>query len=216
MKIADFGFIPHTCATVAPGQRFGRITILEVGKDPRPGVYDYRAVYQCDCGNLRFSKLGSIQIGTTLSCGCKNREESTKHGLWKSPVYRSWWHMMRRCYDPQDPAFANYGGRGIFVCDRWHDIANFYADMEPSFRKGLTLDREDNSLGYSPENCRWATPGTQARNKRSNIVVTIEGRTMVLKDWCRHYGMNYHSVYHRITKMGWEPERALTTPPRTT
>jgi hypothetical protein len=212
MNIADFGFVPHVCATVAPGQRFGRITILEVGKDPRPGVYDYRAVYLCDCGNIRFAKLGSIQIGTTKSCGCLSQERATKHGLWKSPLYRVWRHMMFRCYDPADQAFSNYGGRGITVCEQWHELPRFHADMAPSYRAGLTLERRANALGYSPENCFWTTPAIQARNKRSNIRLTIEGREMVLKDWCLHFGIAYHTVYHRIKKMGWEPVRALTTP----
>ena len=212
MNIHDLGLAPHSCATVKPGDRFGRIVILEVGKDPRPGVYKYKAIYRCDCGAVRSAQLGSIQIGTTKSCGCKNRDDSTKHGLWRDPIYTTWLHMLKRCEDPSNEKFADYGGRGITVCDRWHDITAFHADMAPTFRKGLTLDRIDNNAGYSPENCRWRTPHEQSRNKRNNILVTLNGETKILKDWCSLHGVSYGMVRSRIKDMGWDPLLALTTP----
>ena len=120
--------------------------------------------------------------------------------------------MQRRCNNPKSSRYADYGGRGITVCDRWQDVALFHKDMSAGYVDGLTLDRIDNEKGYSPENCRWATAHQQMRNRRSNIKVTIGGRTQILKDWCKELGINYHSAYNRITKMGWEPEQALRTP----
>jgi hypothetical protein len=210
MKLSDYGLIPHECATVKAGDRFGRIVILATGK--KPTGYHYRAVYQCDCGNIKMTQLGSIQIGTTRSCGCKNREDTTKHGFWSSPLYRVWRHMLDRCENPSNPRFADYGARSITVCKRWHDLEKFHADMSESYEDGLQLDRIDNNKGYEPSNCKWSTKGQQMRNRRNNIFVTIDGETKILKDWANHFGVNYHSVYHRVTKMGWEPLLALTTP----
>lgn len=87
------------------------------------------------------------------------------HGLSNSPTFRSWWDMVRRCTQPTRPGFANYGGRGITVCDRWRVFANFLADMGER-PEGLTLDRRDNDGNYEPGNCRWATHSEQQRNKR--------------------------------------------------
>ena len=211
MNLADFGLVPHECKTVKAGDRFGRIVILATGK--LPDSYKYKAVYKCDCGSIKVTQMGTIQIGTTKSCGCKSVDRSTKHGLWKSPLYRVWAHMMVRCYEPSGEKFHDYGGRGIKVCKRWHSVLNFHADMVESYVDGLQLDRIDNNKGYGPENCKWSSRAEQMRNRRSNILVTIDGETLVLKDWAARFGVNYHAVYHRVKVMGWEPLRALSTPP---
>lgn len=208
---SKYGLEPHDCATVKAGDTFGKITILAVGKLPG-AKYKYRAVYRCECGTEKAVQIGSIQIGTTKSCGCASAERFKTHGLWGDPVIITWRHMLARCYDPISKKFSDYGQRGIRVCDRWHDVTAFHADMAPTYAPGLTLERRNNNGDYEPSNCRWATPAEQARNKRNNIHVTIGDRTMILKDWCREYGLNYHSVYHRIKQMGWEPLKALTTP----
>jgi hypothetical protein len=120
--------------------------------------------------------------------------------------------MKARCFNPNRPAFKDYGERGISVCERWLKFSNFYADMgEPE--EGMTLERVKNEEGYSPENCKWATAAEQGLNKRNNVLVTIDGETLVLSQWCERLGLKYATVLRRIHK-GWRPVDALIVPIR--
>lgn len=94
------------------------------------------------------------------------------HGAWNHPLYKSWWHMIQRCQNPKDPAYKNYGARGISVCKEWQDVRVFIADMGER-PPGGSLERRENSKGYSPENCIWASVTEQARNRR-NVKLTTE------------------------------------------
>lgn len=126
-------------------------------------------VYQCYCGNTFKVNSASVKSGNTKSCGCLNKNSrirSTTHGLSKHPIYRVWNDMIRRTSNPKCKAFKEYGARGITVCDEWKDVNNFIKDMESTYVKGLSLDRENNNLGYSFENCRWITRNIQVRNTR--------------------------------------------------
>lgn len=96
----------------------------------------------------------------------KRRAQWRKYAAKRTKAYRAWIGMRNRCNNPKNHAFRHYGGRGITVCSRWDSYANFLADMgQPS--GNLTLDRINNDLGYSPENCRWADRKTQSRNTRT-------------------------------------------------
>lgn len=131
-------------------------------------------LYQCQyCGKEWEARINDINRNKkgTKSCGCyhikRATEANTTHDCANHPLYATWKGMKDRCQNPKTPKYKNYGGRGIQVCERWLDIKNFIEDMYPSYQEGLTLDRIDVDGDYEPDNCRWATLNTQARNTRS-------------------------------------------------
>lgn len=135
------------------------------------------------------------------------------HGKSRTPIHNLWWSMMARCHDENSHAYHLYGGRGINVCPRWRCFENFYADMGER-PEGKTLDRIDNDGPYSPDNCRWATNEEQQRNRRGLHHITAFGRTMILTDWATASGVPMATLWARLVKLGWAPEKALTTPVR--
>ena len=143
-----------------PGQVLGSWRIIEAFSHPVRRERMYRCV--CECGSIKDVKHIHLAGGKTRSCGCS----VVTHGMTKSKEYRIWDSMIRRCRNPNHHAFPSYGGRGITVCDKWLTFKGFFEDMGTK-PDGLSLDRIDNSLGYSKENCRWGSIDEQARNRRS-------------------------------------------------
>lgn len=128
----------------------------------------------------------------------------------------AWFSMISRCHWPGDKAYKSYGARGIYVCERWRKLdgfANFIHDIGRRPSKELSLDRTDNNQGYSPENCRWATRTEQARNTRSNRLLTIDGETAPVAAWAEKSGVSRKIITDRL-EYGWEPSEAVFTPRR--
>ena len=110
--------------------------------------------------------------------------------------------MIGRCHDPEHKDYYLYGARGIEVCQRWRDsLKAFLEDMGERPEK-TTLDRVDNSKGYSKDNCRWISQAENNRNKRSNIWITADGRTQILTDWARELGCDVSNLRKRWLKYG--------------
>jgi hypothetical protein len=122
--------------------------------------------------------------------------------------------MKKRCTNPKAHNYRYYGGRGITVCDRWSGVdgfPNFLSDMgEPPTPKH-SIDRIDGNLGYSPENCRWATINEQQRNKSNNVLIEYNGETKTLTEWCELLDLSCLTMRSRLLK-GWTAERAFTEP----
>lgn len=200
-------------ASFIPGKVYNRLTALHRG---RP-TYGW---YRCICGTEKEILLGHVITGKTQSCGCLHRERTaaalrlrqTTHGMYGSPEYKSWRAMLDRCRNPNSYAFDDYMGRGITVCDRWSKFENFYADMG-SRPPGLTLERVDNSKGYTPGNCEWVTRKQQTNNRRSNVNITYNGRTQTVSQWENEFEVR-RGFFHERLRAGWSPEKAFTTPSR--
>jgi hypothetical protein len=153
-----------------------------------------------------------------LRGGVKAEQGPLRHGHCRdyggSPTYISWQGMRSRCRNSAREKFSRYGGRGIEICDRWNDFANFLADMgeRPA---GTSLDRIDNDGNYEPGNCRWATPAEQRNNNSQLRLITHDGETKCLSHWCAIYGVKYETTIARL-KRGMSFEAAITTPVRKT
>lgn len=194
------------------GQRFGRLLVLGYKHTPK----GLRWESKCECGAVVAHKANMLTSGNTRSCGCLRREEAralfTTHGMKRTTEYTIWSGIIHRCENPHYAGYANYGGRGIVMCERWRkSFEAFYADMGPRPSKGHSIDRIDNDGNYEPGNCRWATRAEQARNKRGVHLLTFNGKTMPLSDWAAEIGMRPQALTHRIVR-GWTVEKALTTP----
>lgn len=195
------------------GKKVGRWTVLNYVKQNKR--HDSVWLCKCDCGNIKEVVGGSLRSGASKSCGCLvvevSTKKATKHGLKKHPLYCIWKDMRKRCNNPNHQMYKHYGGRGIFVCERWDDFKNFYDDMLNGYEKGLTLEREKVDGEYGPSNCVWATTAVQSRNKRNNIFITIDGIKLIAADWADKMGIPRPTVYDRL-RNGWDPQAAILTP----
>ncbi len=193
------------------GQVFTRLTV--VAQDGRLGK---RIAWKCicECGNITTVTATHLRSGHTKSCGCFQVDtvilNNTSHQLTRTRIYNNWCGMIQRCNNPNDPAYHLYGGRGIFVCDRWLKFEHFLSDMGEK-PEDMSLDRIDVNGPYSYENCRWATDTEQANNKRNNHLITFRGKTQSIAMWARDIGVQTHTLKSRVYR-GWGEEKALTTP----
>ena len=118
--------------------------------------------------------------------------------------------MWQRCTNPKGLRYADYGGRGITVCEQWKDFNNFLIDMGVR-PEGKSLDRKDNDKGYSKENCKWATPREQQRNRRNSNFITLNDKKLSIYEVAKKLKSNTKTIEKRILS-GWTAERILNTP----
>lgn len=194
------------------GKKQNMLTVLSVERPKGKGRTKLKCV--CDCGNITYVLPYQFKNGEIKSCGCLRNKDKITHGLSKNPLYSEWYSMIRRCYNPKADNYERYGGRGITVCEEWlHSPAMFFAWVESIGGKpeGFTLDRIDNNGPYAPDNCRFADNRTQSRNKRSNTMISANGKTQCVSDWSKESGIPVNTIQGRLAR-GWNIEQAVTQP----
>lgn len=194
------------------GQTFGFWTAIDfVGRDKRG-----KAIWKCKCicGNEKNVLIGSLMGGHSKSCGCLQytlaSQKNTKHGMAKTPTYKSWHAMIQRCEGKG--GHKSYPDRGISVCEEWMSFNNFLNDMgERPKRK--TLDRIDNTKGYSKNNCQWSTNKQQSNNRKNTIYVTVNGVSLPFTEACEKFNIGESCARHRLRK-GMSHQEIFTLPVR--
>lgn len=195
------------------GQRFGRLTVKNFSH-----IHNRTAYWNCvcDCGHTKTVCGTSLTRGSTKSCGClhdeKCKERATKHGEAGTRLYYVWQSMIKRCYNPNNKDYSNYGGRGITVCSQWQDYNNFAKWCRKNgYEAGKSIDRINNNGNYCPKNCRWATKQEQNNNTRRTIKIKYKGCIKTLTDWCKELGLKKNTIYTRIHCYKWDIKKAFET-----
>ena len=198
-------------------KRFGKLTAIERDFSKRKRTM---WICECDCGNTITVRSDVLLTGHTQSCGCMQKEITSNikktHGMANKRLYNIYNNMIRRCYHEKTTKYADYGGRGIKVCDEWkNDKMTFFKwATSNGYEEHLTIDRINNDGNYEPSNCRWVTMKEQAKNKRTNHLVEYHGKSQSLKQWSEELGIKYCTLVSRIDTLQWDTERAFTQKPK--
>lgn len=188
------------------GEKINHLTLI---KDIGIKGGRHWGLFQCDCGNIKEIRIDHVQTGNNKGCGCLNKKPTYgnyKYGICYTRIYQIWEHMKKRCFCKTDKAYKDYGGRGITICDEWLNPKAFYDwSLENGYSDNLSIDRINVNGNYEPSNCRWADAKQQANNRRSNILITRDGRTQTLSQWCEELNIPYSRTLSRL-KMGWKEE----------
>lgn len=186
------------------GRSFGRLSIIsESDQRTVDGKVKWNCV--CTCGNTLTTSGRYLRDGDTRSCGCLEKEtllnRNTSHGLSGTSEYNIWKALKQRCYNPNELHYADYGGRGILICDRWlNSFENFIEDMGNKPSPTHSIDRIDNDGNYEPSNCKWSTKAEQGRNKRNNRWIEHNGVTKHLQGWADHLSIQVSTLHSALKR----------------
>lgn len=225
------------CFEKSIGEKFNKLTVVEFFRLDGKGRMKVRCA--CECGGSTESDWGNVKSGRKKSCGCIAKDSENhwnrRHGLAKrsgvTKVYRTYCRILSRCYNPRVPSFKDYGGRGIVMCSGFREKdgvgpAKFAKVMGEPITPLHEVDRIDNDGNYScgeceqciqngwPLNVRWSTDQVQSNHRRTTKWVTLHGEKMSAADAARKIGIPHQTLIARITSLGWDEKRALTTPVR--
>lgn len=160
-----------------------------------------------------FADLDEIDIGDGLVISIDPYPNKIcPPGLSNHPLYSTWNNMMVRCYKEDQFVFKNYGGRGVTVCDEWHNFLGFLLGVGPRPGPEYSLDRIDVNGNYEPSNCRWATSEEQANNTRWNVFIEWRGERRSISQWAKKLGMSINVLHYRIRRLGMNMDDAVSTP----
>lgn len=197
-------------------KQFNSLTAIRFSRVKDTNAY---WIFKCKCGNEKEIAMNSVCRGMTKTCGCTryliSAKKNTKHGFIRKfkknksnpRFYAIWSGMRNRCQNVNNRSYQFYGHIGIKVEDSWNSFEKFYKDMYKSYvsalkryRESVSIDRIDNTKGYSKENCRWATNKMQGRNKTTNTILQFRGRDMCISEFIEKYKINRSKFYRRIKK----------------
>ncbi len=180
------------------GKVYGRLTVISFSHSDGRNSY-WTCI--CQCGNDTIKRGAHLTAGGSTSCGCYRRERCIIHNESKTKEYKTWHRMIRRCYNPTDISFNAYASLGITVCERWlNSFDNFLSDMGRAPSPIYSIDRINNNGNYEPSNCRWATQIEQANNTRKNIMISHDGKTLSMSQWCRLLNISISVAHRRLKK----------------
>lgn len=197
-----------TTEPISTGTRFGRLTVIaNIGlREMNGGRRRSFVRCRCDCGNVVEAPVNQLKRGIKRSCGCLFKEmlvnRNTTHGGTHTRLYKEFRGMWTRCYDSNSKSYCRYGALGVRICAEWLESFDAFREwsMSHGYADNLTIDRIDSKGNYEPSNCRWIPANEQARNRRSCRYFTIDGNRMCLAEACRYLGLNYATIYDRITR----------------
>ena len=204
------------------GRVFGRLTVVGWAHKDKRGHQLWKCL--CSCGNYITVEMQPLNIGRTKSCGCYKVETAGKQSITHGAAikgadkdlnrtFKIWVGMRKRCGNKNAHAYAEYGERGIAVAPEWDFFESFLKDMGVAPAKS-SIERIDNNLGYSKDNCEWLPLSLQNSNKRSTIRIQYAGKEWCLMRLCEHLGLAYPRTYKRYISRGWSLAASLdiTTP----
>lgn len=176
--------IPKRIYPDITGQTFDKLTAVSIYKAHKRKAPLW--ILSCTCGGGIILSQSTLRSRKTQNCGCSALpiNGSPTHGMSRAREYYIWNNMRERCAKPNNLHYARYGGRGIKVCDRWSNFANFITDMGRA-PDGYSIDRLDNDGNYEPSNCKWIPIADQAKNKSTNRFIEFEGKRLHLAGWAR-------------------------------
>lgn len=174
-------------------------------KTCRSGLHQYEPKKRNGCPKCK--KIACRAAG--------NRQGSMRAWRAKNPEFVSYASMKQRCLNPKNPAYHRYGGRGITICEQWlgdDGWPQFLKDMGRKPTLNHSIERKNNNLGYSPDNCKWATKGEQQNNREVSVKIAWRGETFTVTEWARKLGITPASLTKRLNSKGWTLDEALTEP----
>ena len=191
--------------------KFNRLMLI---KEVKPhvtsgGNIQRKCLFKCDCGKELEIVFSSVKNSITKSCGCHSKdlakkrmqELNFKHGAFSSPEYNCYQSMKKRCLNSNHKSFKHYGGRGITISENWiNSFEQFLNDMGKRPGLNYSIERINNDLGYSKENCKWATKKEQSRNLRTNRVLEFNGEKKCLAEWADFLNLSWQNLFYKIYK----------------
>lgn len=191
------------------GKRFGQLVVIKRVENSKNGHKRY--LCQCDCGKMDIKFSLNLLRGTYRCYDCSRKKIVIQtHHKSNTRLYNIYYSMKRRCYNLNNPAYKNYGGRVITICDEWLNKENGFMSfynwaMDNGYQENLTIDRIDVNGNYEPNNCRWTTMEEQGNNRRNNHIIEYKGKKYTLSQLSENLKIKTSTLNWRL-RNNWKEE----------